>query len=111
MKRREEIWLNIINTKRKAKDFWEYRIYYQDPITRKTKEKSKKGFESKKEAQLAAEEMEGMIREGYEITPESLKTYLNAWLNEYKRGTVANYTSVTLKNTLFHISKTYYLKM
>lgn len=36
--------------------------------------------------------MEGMIREGYEITPESLMTYLNAWLNEYKRGTVAKNT-------------------
>lgn len=24
------------------KDFWEYRIYDQDPISRKTKEKSKK---------------------------------------------------------------------
>ncbi|MGE7903578.1 Arm DNA-binding domain-containing protein [Peribacillus sp. NPDC094092] len=42
---------------------------------KKDQRKIKKGFESKKEAQLAAEEMEGMIREGYEITPESLKTY------------------------------------
>ncbi|WP_336622986.1 MULTISPECIES: Arm DNA-binding domain-containing protein [Peribacillus] len=31
-------------------------------MTRKTKEKSKKGFDSKKEAQLAAEEMEGDSR-------------------------------------------------
>lgn len=97
------------------KDFWEYRIYYQDPITRKTKEKSKKGFESKKEAQLAAEEMEGMIREGYEITPESLMTYLNAWLNEYKRGTVAKNTfQLHKRNIEKHIIpyfKTYYLKV
>ncbi|MBK5446032.1 site-specific integrase [Peribacillus sp. TH24] len=74
------------------KDFWEYRIYYQDPITRKTKEKSKKGFESKKEAQLAAEEVEKMIREGFEITAESLNTYLNMWLNEHKKGAVAKNT-------------------
>ena len=86
------------------KDFWEYRIYYQDLITRKTKEKSKKGFESKKEAQLAAEEMEGMIREGFEITPESLKTYLNVWLIEYKQGTVAKNTfEIHKRNVENHI--------
>lgn len=74
------------------KDFWEYRIYYQDPITRKTREKSKKGFTSKPEAKLAAEEMERQLREGYEQTDESLKSYLETWLNEYKKGTVAKNT-------------------
>ncbi|WP_312093714.1 tyrosine-type recombinase/integrase [Niallia sp.] len=74
------------------KDFWEYRIYYQDPITRKTKEKSKKGFTSKPEAKLAAEEMERLIREGYEQTDIPLKTYLNEWLIEYKKGSVRKNT-------------------
>lgn len=74
------------------KDFWEYRIYYQDPITRKTREKSKKGFTSKPEAKLAAEEMERQLREGYEQTDESLKSYLETWLTEYKKGTVAKNT-------------------
>ena len=74
------------------KDFWEYRIYYQDPITRKTREKSKKGFTSKPEAKLAAEEMERLLREGYEVADESLKSYLENWLKEYKQGTVAKNT-------------------
>lgn len=74
------------------KDFWEYRIYYQDPISRKTREKSKKGFTSKPEAKLAAEEMERKLREGYEQTDESLQTYLETWLKEYKKGTVAKNT-------------------
>ncbi|WP_435799574.1 Arm DNA-binding domain-containing protein [Peribacillus asahii] len=33
-------------------------MYYQDPISRKTREKPKKGFDSKAEAKLAAKEME-----------------------------------------------------
>ncbi|WP_182103748.1 site-specific integrase [Niallia taxi] len=74
------------------KDFWEYRIYYQDPITRKTREKSKKGFKSKPEAKLAAEEMERLIREGYEQTDISLKSFLEEWLIEYKKGTVRKNT-------------------
>jgi integrase len=74
------------------KDFWEYRIYYKDPITGKTREKSKKGFKSKPEAKLAAEEAERLIREGFEITDESLKTYLETWLEEHKKGSVRKNT-------------------
>lgn len=74
------------------KDFWEYRIYYQDPITRKTREKSKKGFATKPEAKLAAEEAERLIREGYEQTDISLKRYLEEWLIEYKKGSVRKNT-------------------
>lgn len=74
------------------KDFWEYRIYYQDPITWKTREKSKKGFSSKPEAKLAAEEAERLIREGYEQTDISLKAYLEEWLEEHKKGAVRKNT-------------------
>ncbi|WP_203362408.1 tyrosine-type recombinase/integrase [Bacillus sp. REN10] len=74
------------------KDFWEYRIYYQDPITRKMREKSKKGFASKAEAKLAAEEAERLIREGFELTEESLKSYLETWLVEFKKGSIAKNT-------------------
>ena len=74
------------------KDFWEYRIYYQDPITRKTREKSKKGFASKPEAKLAAEDMERMLREGIELSPISLKEFLYTWLNEYKKDAIREST-------------------
>ncbi|WP_459499990.1 tyrosine-type recombinase/integrase [Bacillus sp. C1] len=83
-----------------TKDFWEYRIYYQDPITRKTREKSKKGFSNKAEAKLAAEEMERQIREGDHPTDESLKSYLITWLNEYKKGTVAKNTLSLHNNSI-----------
>lgn len=74
------------------KDFWEYRIYYQDPITRKTREKSKKGFTSKPEAKLAAEEAERSIREGLDQIEISLKSYLEMWLVDHKQATVRKNT-------------------
>ncbi|WP_018664584.1 site-specific integrase [Heyndrickxia acidiproducens] len=74
------------------KDFWEYRIYYHDPITKKIRERAKKGFKSKPEAKLAAAEMERKLLEGYEQTDISLKSYLENWLQEYKKGTVRKNT-------------------
>jgi integrase len=41
---------------------WEYRIRYKDPLTGKYKEKSKRGFKTKKEAQLAAMKTEQEIQ-------------------------------------------------
>lgn len=43
------------------KTYWEYRIRYKDPITQKYKEASKRGFPTKKEAQIAAYEVEQKI--------------------------------------------------
>lgn len=43
---------------RKRGDNWEYRITYYDPITNKRREKTKKGFRTKKEAMVAAAQAE-----------------------------------------------------
>jgi integrase len=43
---------------RKHDNGWEYRIRYKDPRTQKFKEKSKRGFKTKKEAELAAAKVE-----------------------------------------------------
>jgi hypothetical protein len=51
---------------------WEYRIRYKDPITQKFKEKSQRGFDTKKEAQIAAVAAERRIAEGYEQTDPPL---------------------------------------
>ncbi|MGG0645457.1 tyrosine-type recombinase/integrase [Bacillus mycoides] len=83
-----------------TKDFWEYRIYYQDPLSRKTREKSKKGFTSKAEAKIAAEEMEKQLREGISLGNGALKDYLIMWLNEYKKGTVASNTFFSHQNNV-----------
>lgn len=77
---------------RKRNGKWEYRIKYQDPFTRKTKEKSKMGFATKKEAQLAAHEEEKRLLEGHEYDPVMLKDFLITWLEEYKKGTIRDNT-------------------
>ncbi|MEK5171790.1 site-specific integrase [Heyndrickxia sp. FSL W8-0496] len=44
--------------KKDNKTYWEYRIRYKDPLSNDYKETSKRGFTTKKEAQLAAYEIE-----------------------------------------------------
>lgn len=51
---------------RKFEGKWEYRFRYKDPFTQKHKEKSKRGFATKKEAQLAAAEHQKRLLEQYE---------------------------------------------
>ncbi|MFJ5750092.1 tyrosine-type recombinase/integrase [Peribacillus frigoritolerans] len=79
---------------RKRGEHWEYRIKYKDPFTQSKKEKMKGGFKTKKEAQLAAREMEIHLGEGLEQKPILLKTFLNEWLHEYKKGSVRKNTFV-----------------
>ncbi|PPA82808.1 site-specific integrase [Brevibacillus laterosporus] len=77
---------------RKRGSKWEYRIRYKDPFTQEFKEKTKGGFTTKKEAQLAASEDEKKLLEGYEQEEVSLNEYLITWLNEYKKDTVRKNT-------------------
>lgn len=77
---------------RKHENGWEFRIRYKDPISQKYKEKSKRGYSSKKEAQFAAAEEEKKIQQGYEQDDISLRYYLKEWTNEYKKDTVRKNT-------------------
>lgn len=77
---------------RKQGGKWEYRIRYKDPFTQKHKEKSRRGFATKKEAQLAAAEFEKSLMEGYEQEDITLQSYLSIWLNEYKKDTIRKNT-------------------
>jgi len=69
------------------KILWEYRIRYKDPVSGKYKETSKRGFTTKKEAQLAAAQTEmeidqfGFSENGNEIVSE----YFKLWLEVYKK--------------------------
>lgn len=69
----------------KSGDYWEYRILYKDPISGKKREKAKKGFFTKKEAQLAAEEMERDLRDGIKQENVKLKVYIFQWLESHKK--------------------------
>ncbi|MCX4078209.1 site-specific integrase [Bacillus subtilis] len=69
---------------------WEYRIRYKDKNSNKYKEKSKRGFKTKKEAQLAAAQIEtdieyyGFANDG----KESISEYFSKWLEIYKKPNV-----------------------
>lgn len=75
---------------RKRGDAWEYRITYTDRRTSKRREKTKGGFRTKKEAQLAAASEELMIEEkGFaESGNEIISCYMEKWLDTYKRPAV-----------------------
>lgn len=66
---------------------WEYRIRYKDRIQNKYREKSKGGFKTKKEAQLAAAQAEleidqyGFSENGNELVSQ----YFPQWLEIYKK--------------------------
>lgn len=62
---------------RKHGNGWEYRIRYKDPVTQKYKEKSQRGFKTKKEAQLAAAKVEQEIKSGLFISEDM--TYQQAF--------------------------------
>lgn len=72
---------------RKRGEKWEYRIKYTDKRTGGLKEKSKGGFRTKKEAQLAAQEEEKAINYfGFAADgEEDVSTYFEQWLETYKR--------------------------
>jgi integrase len=80
---------------------WEYRIKFLDPFTRKSKEKSKRGFDTKPEARYAAQKMEKKLLEGLESNDHtSLKHFLNEWLIEYKKPLVRKNTFILHKRNI-----------
>jgi integrase len=99
---------------RKRGEVWEYRIKYLDPFLQKNREKTKGGFKTKKEAQLASKEMERQLAEGFEQTDTSLKDYLNHWLTEYKKDIVRKNTynlhEANIKNHILPYFKSAQLK-
>ncbi|MFP7171911.1 tyrosine-type recombinase/integrase [Terribacillus halophilus] len=78
---------------RKHPNGWEYRIRITDPITHERKERSKRGFRTKPEARIAAQELERKLLSGLEMNDDILlKDYLPEWLKEYKEGVVRKNT-------------------
>ncbi|MBB6450245.1 hypothetical protein HNR44_002228 [Geomicrobium halophilum] len=75
---------------RKRGNKWEYRISYVDRRNGKTKETSKGGFKTKKEAQIAATEAESKINHfGFsENGDEKIDHYFQEWLETYKKPNV-----------------------
>lgn len=85
---------------------WEYRIRYKDRMTNKYREKSKRGFKTKKEAQLAAAKVE-MELEQYGFSGdgnELVKNYFEDWLVTFKKPKLKPITySVQERNVRLNI--------
>lgn len=91
---------------RKRGQSWEYRIVFIDRQTGKQKEKSKGGFRTKKEAQIAAAEEESKINYfGFaESGNERVDHYFADWLEIYKKPNVKPITfSVQERNVRLNI--------
>ncbi len=91
---------------RKRGTSWEYRIVYTDRQTSKQREKSKGGFRTKREAQIAAAEEESKINHfGFaENGDEKVSKYFEDWLEVYKRPHVKPITySVQERNVRLNI--------
>lgn len=91
---------------RKRGSGWEYRIKYVDRRTGKPKEKSKGGFKTKKEAQIAAAEAEKAIHYyGFaEDGNEKVDKFFRDWLETYKKPFVKPITySVQERNVRLNI--------
>ncbi|MBJ8024809.1 site-specific integrase [Bacillus cereus] len=71
---------------RKRNNTWEYRIKYIDPITGKKREKSKSNFRTKKEAQIAASQVEINIENNFIEKNDNItiNEYIDTWFNVYK---------------------------
>ncbi|TVX94637.1 tyrosine-type recombinase/integrase [Paenibacillus agilis] len=79
---------------------WEYRYVYKDPITKKKREKSKRGFARKADAENDLVEFKRQLAIGIEVIDMPLKDYLASWLNDYKKGTVRKNTLLSHQNNI-----------
>ncbi|MCM3594180.1 site-specific integrase [Metabacillus idriensis] len=77
---------------RKRGSKWQFRIKHKDIFTGEITEKSASGFSTKKEAMLAAREVEAELADGNQEHAITLQAYLTLWLHECKKGTVRKNT-------------------
>jgi integrase len=83
-----------ISYRKHKNGLWEYRIKYEDPLTKQQREKSKRGFRTKPEARFAAQEKEKALLDNFELANSNilLSEYLVNWLAEYKKDVVRKNT-------------------
>ncbi|WP_127491387.1 site-specific integrase [Paenibacillus glycanilyticus] len=90
---------------------WEYRLKFKDPFTQEKREKSARGFKTKREAELAAAEFMRKFNQGYEKTDMALVDFLYNWIDVYKRGVVRKNTIQTYLNSIDNHIKPYFIKL
>lgn len=96
---------------KKLKSAWRYRLKYTDPFTQQQKEKSKAGFRTKPEAELAAAEFLRQLKQGFEQTDIPLVDYIRNWIDNYKKGVVRKNTIKLHDNNLNTHIKPYFNRL
>lgn len=82
-----------ISYRKRENGLWEYRIRFNDLITQKRKEHSKRGFKTKAAARFAAQEQEKKLLSGLEVDNKILfKEFLREWLHRYKKPNIRKNT-------------------
>lgn len=89
---------------KKISSGWQYRVSYKD-ANGKYREKSKKGFKTKAQAQAAAMEVELSLKKNTFINRnQSLLDYYKKWVEVYKKPHVAERTLKKYRQTEKHIN-------
>lgn len=85
---------------KKIKSGWQYRISYKENGEYKTK--SKNGFRTKKEAEIAASEMELKLNKGYDVqASERLFTeFFRDWYEIYRKGKQSPYNDADIRKAV-----------
>ena len=90
---------------KKLSSGWQYRVSYKD-ANGKYREKSKKGFKTKSQAQAAAMELELFLKKNTFINKDqSLLEYYEKWAKIYKKPHVAERTWKKYQQTEKHIKQ------
>jgi integrase len=80
------LWRHIMASIQKLKNGWRYRVSYKDGDKYKTKTQG--GFRTKREAEIAAAELEKKLHIGHDITAgdQLFADYMRNWFEVYKKG-------------------------
>lgn len=85
---------------KKGEKFWRVRVRIKNPFTGEWQEKKLSGFKTKKEAQKAHDKFLFNYEQGFEQTEETLRHWLNFWLNEVKKDSLRPNTFASYKNAI-----------
>lgn len=92
---------------KKLKSGWQFRVSYKDE-NGKYRTKSRNGFRTKGEAQIEAEKLERLLREGVQLDrDETFGDYMQAWYETYKKDKYSVNNNADIRLSI-HWVRTYF---
>jgi len=89
----------------KTKSGWRYRVSYKE--NGKYKTKTKGGFRTKKEAELAATELERKLNQGYDVSASEqlFSEYIRNWYEVFRKGKKSEDNDNDIRRTVEFVEK------